>query len=125
MRGLEVVQDAILVRGLRWHMRVVYPCDDDDRVVMAHTVSQALADGPFYLIFGGSHLARLLIFRLAAACTCNDYVAVNVITGSGDLVEHEAPYKAAGGVTGALVGAKVVQRLTQVHSRFCPDCGLA
>ena len=112
MRGLEVVQDAILVRGLGRHMRVVYTCDDNYRVVMAHTVPQALAVGPLYLIFVGFHLAGLLISRLAAASTCNDYVAVDVVTGARDLVEHKALHEAAGGVTGTLEGAKVVQRLT-------------
>jgi hypothetical protein len=93
-------------------VRIVHPYDDDDRIVMAHTVSQVLAGHPFYLVFGGSHLARLFISRLAAACTRYDYVAVDVVTGARDLVEHEASHEATVGVAGALVRAKVVQRLT-------------
>lgn len=109
MRGLEVVQNTVLMWRLARHVRIVCTCDDDHGIVVGHAIPQILAHVAFNLISRSPQLTRVLVSDLAPTCARDDHIAVDVIARVGHFVEHEATYEAADGVAGALIATEVVQ----------------
>lgn len=92
--------------------------------MVGHAIPKVLAVITFKSIPRGLRLTMIIVLDLAATCTGNDDLTVDVVARMSYFVQHEASYETANRMTSALIAAKVVQSLAQIHTCISPYCWL-